>query len=832
MDHRPFTPLSTTAPDTRSSARTIALTAILLTGGGVALADNIRGISVKKLVAIPGAPPQHLMGNDHSGLAGGGAPGAIPTFPPAISRSGRDVAFTSAATDLVEGDTNGFTDVFVRDRDLDGDSVFDRHGFGATKTACISVPVQGGFQANGPSGIAGLGMSGDGRYVVFDSLATNLLGSSDFNAAADVFLHDRDADGNNVFDETSSGATSLRRISVNPAGGDSNGASFDPSISADGRFIAFTTAATNLVASDANGAITDIAVHDRDADGDGIFDEFGKTRVFLASVGAQGQADGPSREPDVTSYILEEDTWFFVAFTSAATNLVPADANGEDDVFSRAGISTLPGVVGPPDTSRQSVLGSLDAPREAVGGASHLPSVGVHFVGDDLWTSVAFASFARNLGFPTTPGMENVFIRNVSAAIVEEGMETSATTELVSRPPFGSVPANGPSSAPSFVRGGDRSLAFHSSATNLSASPDTDTFRDVYVLMRDLTFAGSHEIASSASLVLVSNTRFGTTSLGDNSFPVVGSLGLGTVPVVAFASASSNSVAGDRNDRWDVHVTHSGPGTVSICPDRGSLAGGETVCLYGGFTTPEMSPSLVDTTVEIGDVDITPISLAPGQITFLTPASTPGMVFPEVTEVHVILGQTFIRVGKSTVPFTFTSSLATDIQSGDVGAGTDIRQDVLTINGSTGGPTRTISVPAQGQITVAMSPAYGLGANVQFAMYASIGAAGAMPFANPLTRPVGGLVDEVGWTSWGTPLGGETPQPVEIWNNIQPGTPTGASFGTPTRNSTPAFWTKTYNVPSYLLPGSTVVIQGFMQDSDSLNASGYSTTNAINIEIQ
>ena len=170
-----------------------------------------------------------------------------------LDGDGSVVTFASEASNLVPGDTNGVRDVFVHDRVT-----------GATER--VSVDSAGG-QADGQSigpGIRGgtafgPSVSADGRLVAFDSVATNLVGG-DTNTCdpfflsipgecPDVFVHDR-----------LTGATV--RVSVDSAGGQANGASTDPDISADGSTTAFFSAATNLVAVD-NNTLPDIFVHVR-----------------------------------------------------------------------------------------------------------------------------------------------------------------------------------------------------------------------------------------------------------------------------------------------------------------------------------------------------------------------------------------------------------------------------------------------------------------------------------------------------------------------------------------------------------------------------------------
>src|SRR5216117_2839480 len=241
--------------------------------------DRQTGATERVSVASGGA-----QGNGSSGLIGF-------AFPPALSADGRFVAFVSSATNLVAGDTNGATDVFVHDRQT-----------GMTERVSVASD---GTQANNVSSYPAL--SADGRFVAFESDATNLV-AGDTNGATDVFVHDRQT-----------GAT--ERVSVASGGGtqgnrNSGGFFAFPALSADGRLVAFQSAATNLVADDTNGA-TDVFVHDR---------QKGTTeRVSVASGGSQG--NGFNAGPVLSA------AGRFVAFHSTATNLVAGDTNGATDVF-------------------------------------------------------------------------------------------------------------------------------------------------------------------------------------------------------------------------------------------------------------------------------------------------------------------------------------------------------------------------------------------------------------------------------------------------------------------------------------------------------------------
>ena len=232
---------------------------------------------------------------------------------PSISADGRMVVYQSEAPNLVPGDTLGFWDVFVRDRQT-------------TTTTRVSVSTAGA-QGNGNSrsyNDARSRVSPDGRFVVFESVATNLV-FGDTNGVADIFVRDRDTDADGLYDEP--GSVSTVRVSVSSGGGQGNGKSSEPSIASGGRFVAFRSSADNLVSNDSNGSY-DIFVHDRDTDTDGVFDEPGAIstiRVSVSSAGQQGNSD--SHLPAICA------DGHSVAFQSWAGNLVGGDTNSAHDIF-------------------------------------------------------------------------------------------------------------------------------------------------------------------------------------------------------------------------------------------------------------------------------------------------------------------------------------------------------------------------------------------------------------------------------------------------------------------------------------------------------------------
>jgi hypothetical protein len=206
-----------------------------------------------------------------------------------ISNDGRYVSFLSSATNLVEEDTNDRTDIYVKDR-LTGVT---------TRVSDDSAGNQGNNHALYGS------LSGDGRFVVFASDATNLV-ANDTNGTRDIFVHDR-----------TTGATT--RVSVDSDGKQANGRSTYPRISHDGRYVVYSSSSTDLVADDFNG-FYDVFLHDRDT---------GNTsRVSLDALGLE--SNGTSPESAISA------NGRYVVFTSGATNLIPGGSNGAGHIYIRA----------------------------------------------------------------------------------------------------------------------------------------------------------------------------------------------------------------------------------------------------------------------------------------------------------------------------------------------------------------------------------------------------------------------------------------------------------------------------------------------------------------
>ncbi len=196
---------------------------VTFTSGATNLIPGITGVQIY-LTSTGGDRRYELVSRNQAGTAGNGDCGRS-----VVSGNGNFVAFSSAASNLVSGDTNNTSDVFVRD--LSGRTI-ERVSVG-----------EGGVQANGSSYNASI--TADGRFVAFESNASNLV-PGDTNGVSDIFVYDREEER-------------IRRVSVGEGGTQTNAASGTPSISADGHFVAYASDARNLVINDRNNA-TDVFV--------------------------------------------------------------------------------------------------------------------------------------------------------------------------------------------------------------------------------------------------------------------------------------------------------------------------------------------------------------------------------------------------------------------------------------------------------------------------------------------------------------------------------------------------------------------------------------------
>ncbi len=399
-----------------------------------------------------------------------------------------------------------------------------------TRVSVSSAGVEGNNESNYPA------LSNDGRYVAFESLAANLV-PNDNNAEWDVFIHDRQT-----------GQT--QRVSVNSSGQEGNGKSWAPAISSTGRYVAFSSFASNLVSGDTNNG-SDIFVIDRDT---GVLQ-----RVSVSS--SETQTAGGSHDPAIS------DNGRYIAFYSVADDLVPGDTNGKHDVFVRdtvAGdtwrVSISTGGAQGNDNSWGNVSISGDGRRVAFASwANTLVPNDTNgamdaFVRDWFsgWTAivsvstggamgnnnssgtisdngryVAFGSDASNLVGGDTNGTSDAFVHDLDTGLTER-VSVSSDGQQSNGGVYGIE-----------ISSGGRLVIFHSSANNL-VSNDTNSRQDVFVHDREYDRTSRVSIATNGTQGNA-NSLYLLAMSGDTRF-------------VAFSSYASNLVANDNNGVLDVFV--------------------------------------------------------------------------------------------------------------------------------------------------------------------------------------------------------------------------------------------------------------------------------------
>lgn len=383
------------------------------------------------------------------------------SYTPSIAASSRLMAFASEAGDLVADDTNGHSDVFVRDR-LTGTLL------------CISRSVTG---ATGNSGSGSPAISADGRYVAFASEASDLV-PGDTNEFSDIFVYDL------------RGGT-LERVSVSSAGLQADLPCHQPTISGDGRMVAFESY-SKVLAQPTHEGVGEIFVRDRVA---------GTT--FIASApGGQVTSNGTSGNPHLSRDGRR------VAFESWSNNLGPGDLHFGVDVW----VADL--------TTGKVVLVS----RSYTGGPTSGSSYAATLSADG--NLVAFDSGAKNLVPGDTNSAGDVYVADLQAGSMQRVSLSSAGAQ-----------GNNHSGNPS-ISGDGRFVTFSSYASTLVPG-DTNNASDIFV--HDRVTGETARLSTSAS---------GQEGNGLSAVPVL-AIDSG---LVIFESWATNLVPGDFNAAGDIFV--------------------------------------------------------------------------------------------------------------------------------------------------------------------------------------------------------------------------------------------------------------------------------------
>jgi Tol biopolymer transport system component len=401
-----------------------------------------------------------LISSDSSGSQGNDG-----SFSPSISANGLFVAFDSMASNLVSSDTNHATDIFVRN-------------WQSGKTTRVSV-ASDGTEANGDS--KNPSISADGRFVAFDSLASNLV-SEDSNEKRDVFVHDQKSG------ETIIVSMAWRDTIWSDSG---NSHSFTPSISADGRFVAFVSSATNLVPRGTNGYMH---IFVRDLEGN---------QTLLISVDSAGiEGNGNSSNPSISG------DGRYVAFWSNASNLVSPATSGYQHIFVHDRIEGETFLISAASDGTEGNGGSNNPSITADGGL------------------ITFESNASNLVPEDNNDDTDIFVHHRLTGQTDRVSVASNGTE-----------ANHISTYPS-ISGDGRFVSFSSRANNMAPVGDNDFFK---IFLHD-------RLTRQTSLV--SASWDGSLANADSSRPSIS----GDGRYLAFESLASNLVPGDANGCSDVFM--------------------------------------------------------------------------------------------------------------------------------------------------------------------------------------------------------------------------------------------------------------------------------------
>lgn len=438
-------------------------------------------------------------------VASDGTQGNSSSLNPALSSDGRYVVFESGATNLVSDDLNGKWDIFMKD-------------IQTGTTSRISV-ASSEAESDGDSQDAKI--SSDARYVVFESTANNLGAVSDENTFRDVFVRDLTLETTTLISLSTSGITS------------GNGVSQNPSISADGTFIVYESNSTDLVASDTNGQYDAF-----------LYDQTTGTSELISQAGDGTQGDGGSYDPDVS------EDGRYVVFSSTTSTLVDGDTSTDQEVFLKdrntGGMTRL----------------ALAGDGTEGNGISYDP-----VITDDA-AYVAFTSAASNLVSDDTNDTTDVFVYDF-------------LNERLSRVSVTQSGQNGNNSAyGAFIASDGSAVLFLSYATNMiTGEEDEEERADVFLAILNLPQADlilydlAYDLTTEIFAYTIENTgdsRIDEDAIVNTVITIQNEAGeITTVSDSSSVDASGFlSEAGDSTFTYGYRLTDPGVYTVEFCADQ------------------------------------------------------------------------------------------------------------------------------------------------------------------------------------------------------------------------------------------------------------------------
>jgi len=546
-----------------------------------AMMPKMNSIALATLVAMAPAAAvagkTELISNGYTGVAGNGN-----SIFPIISANGRYIAFASTSSNLVAGDTNNRQDMFVYDRDTG-------------QIQRVSV-ASNGAEANGDTSF-NVTISADGRYVAFESAASNLV-AGDTNGQIDAFVHDR-----------LTGTT--ERVSVGSNGAQANRASSYPSISADGRYVAFFSSAslagnpfgtTSVLVRDRLLGTTEWVSQPLSGTGFSHSPSISADGRYVAFIG-QGEYLPGSSTKGTQLYVVDRQTGSYrVASVSDSGVYSNNSSSLSTPVISADGtyvlfMSRATNLTSHPVSSlrysvyvRDMQMGKTEIINASLNGASpdNASFLGVHnsITADGRY--VAFYSAANNLvsGDSNTNSWD-VFVRDRQTGTTERVSLTESDAQANDRSDGASISADG------------RYVVFHSRATNMVANDGNGSGLDIFVRDRvnnqpPFAFAGYDQLVEATAIQTpvtldgsgsndpdgdtLSYTWTGAFGIATGVSPIV-DLGLGTYTIQMSVDDGKGGIA---SDEVNIIVQDTTPPTLNVPADITVIATGPSTTVNLG----------------------------------------------------------------------------------------------------------------------------------------------------------------------------------------------------------------------------------------------------------